>query len=615
MDVTPDKQNLDMLFGNITYHIDFYQRQYKWTSGPVIRLLDDIFYKFGMEYGKYKDNDVALDKLIERYSWYYLNTYVTNTVDGNCFVVDGQQRLTTLTLILIKLKLLAEGFQSELRDWISTKIAGQSGYRKEYWMNHEAHKQTLQALMDSLNLDDIDTSHGITSENMVGNYKLISKYLDRELVDKRKFETFVFYYLKRLVLINLNVEQTDVPMVFEVINDRGVRLKSYEILKGKLLGEIDKVELESLKLNDLWDSQVEKINKFKSDEIETFFIHYLRSQYADTVGEGKNYDRDYHRKMFTPEIDKNLRLLHNPKAIKSFLSNEFKYYTNLYARMYTYYSCPDPKYIHIYYNNLTEMDSQFMLVLSACSLDDPEEDEKLKIVSFNVDRMFSLLQLQRSYNSNEFNVNIYKISSEIRGQSPEIINSIFEKYLLKMLTDARGSETTDVFSYGLFKDTGIDLRKRFKRYFFARVESFISENTNLNMKQSFYDLVANTGSVNGFHIEHILAQNDENHGLFKGDDDLFERERNRLGALLLLKGKDNISSNNELYRDKLNSYANTLYWNETLRADTYKSKLDFTAMADRFQLDFRPMESFGPMELEERHKLLFSLAKIIFGNR
>ena len=33
-------------------------------------------------------------------------------------------------------------------------------------------------------------------------------------------------------------------MVFEVINDRGIRLRPYEILKGKLLGQIDKTELD-----------------------------------------------------------------------------------------------------------------------------------------------------------------------------------------------------------------------------------------------------------------------------------------------------------------------------------------------------------------------------------
>ncbi|MEZ5918982.1 MAG: DUF1524 domain-containing protein [Alphaproteobacteria bacterium] len=78
-------------------------------------------------------------------------------------------------------------------------------------------------------------------------------------------------------------------------------------------------------------------------------------------------------------------------------------------------------------------------------------------------------------------------------------------------------------------------------------------------------LVSKTGAKTGFHIEHILAHNEENLSLFERDDERFDQERNRLGAILLLKGKDNISSNNESYADKLKSYANTLYWNETLR--------------------------------------------------
>ena len=613
MDVSPDKQNLDQVFANTTYYIDFYQRQYKWNDVPVKRLLDDIFYKFSIEYTRYKDNDIEFEKLVEKYSWYYLNTYVTNVIEGKRFVVDGQQRLTTLTLILIKLRHLASLFNSELKDWVSTKIAGQSGFKKEFWMNHELHKPTMQSLFNKdSDLDDIDTSTGITALNMVRNYKIISSYLDQELFDKHNFESFVFYFLKRLVLINLNVEQTDVPMVFEVINDRGVRLKSYEILKGKLLGEINKEELESLKLNELWEEQVALVNEHKEDEIDNFFIYYLRSRFADTIGEARNYDRDYHRIIFTPEINKELKLLHDPKAVKSFLQNEFKYFSSLYSKIYEYSNNPSDEFVHVYYNRLNEMDSQFLLILSACTLDDPQEREKIKLISYNVDRLFSLLQLQRSYDSNDFNVEIYKLSSEIRDKSVDEIREVFDKYLLQLLSDARGVQTAVVYSYGMFKDTGIELSKRFKRYFFARIEEFIAKNTNLNMKHSLYDLVANTGSVNGFHIEHILAQNEENKNNFNDDEELFERERNRLGDLLLLKGKDNISSNNETYANKLKSYANTLYWNETLREDTYKSKLDFTKMIDKYKLSFRPINEFGPTELEERHKLLFDMAKNIW---
>ena len=81
---------------------------------------------------------------------------------------------------------------------------------------------------------------------------------------------------------------------------------------------------------------------------------------------------------------------------------------------------------------------------------------------------------------------------------------------------------------------------------------------------------------------------------------------------LLLKGKDNISSNSETFDKKLESYANTLYWNESLRADSYKAKLDFRAMIEKYNLNFRPLDTFGPDELDERHKLLFNIAKIIW---
>jgi hypothetical protein len=113
--------------------------------------------------------------------------------------------------------------------------------------------------------------------------------------------------------------------------------------------------------------------------------------------------------------------------------------------------------------------------------------------------------------------------------------------------------------------------------------------------------------------EHILAWNDENRARFDNDEERFEQERNRLGGILLLKGKDNISSNNESYQDKLKSYANTLYWNETLRADSYKSKLDMTALKARHGLDLQPLDEFGPDDLEARHKLLFKLVGIIWA--
>lgn len=613
MDISPDKQNVDRVFSNTTYYIDFYQRDYKWTEEPVKRLLDDIFYVFNQEYEEKADFEPSKEIIMVHYPWYYLNTYVTNTIAGKVFVVDGQQRLTTLSLVLIKLFHLAGQNDSKLQDWLKSKIAGHAGYDNEFWMCHEQHKKIQEALFTNRTPTDLDLKSGITAQNMNKNYQLISQFLDNELNSKHKFDTFVFYFLYRVVLINLAVEQTHVPMVFEVINDRGVRLKPYEILKGKLLGQINKVELDKDNYNELWEKQVSVINDFyESDEIDDFFRHYLRAKFSNNRKEGQKFDGDYHREMFNNGIDQHLQLNHNEAAVKKFLKNEFIYYSNLYLKVLNHYDEFNNEQPYVYYNRLNDLDGQFMLILSVCELNDEREEEKMRGVSFEFDRLFVLLQLQNIHDSNKFTELSYAISSEIRGKAPEMYRAVFDKYLMATIAENRGTQITSPLHYAYFRNTGLSLNMRFKRYFFARIEKFLADNLNLKMKHHVYDLVARTGAKTGFHVEHILSHNDENLALFDNDEEVFDRERDRLGGILLLKGKDNISSNNEPYSEKLKTYANTLYWNETLREDSYKSKLDMRELKNKYDLDLEPLDVFGPDELEKRHKLLYDIIKIIW---
>lgn len=613
MDISPDKQNIDRVFSNTAYYIDFYQREYRWTAEPVLRLLDDIFYKFDEEYARSAELDASKETITARYPWYYLNTYVTNIVDGRVYVVDGQQRLTTLSLILMKLRQMAKDYDSKLAGWIDTKIAGQSGYEQDFWMNHVGHKATQQALFNGEDPDEIDSNSGLTADNMVDNYILISEFLNRHLKNKHAFETFVFYFLHRLVLINLTVEQTDVSMVFEVINDRGVRLRPYEILKGKLLGQIDKLELDQGKYNEIWDEKSEEINQFREDEVDSFFRFYLKAKFASTRKEGQRFDGDYHRTMFASDINSKLGLLHSPARVKEFLKGDFTYYSKLYVKLLTAYEEDQNDFRAVYYNALLDLDAPLHLVVSACEPNDKDEDEKTRTISSEIDRYFSLLQLQGVYDSNEFADSLYRISEGIREQPVAMYRPAFNAQLTAVIAARRNVRDAEPLSYAAFKQTGINLNTRFKRYFFARVDEFLATNMNLQLKHPIADLVTKTSASKGFHVEHILSWNEENQKLFGGDEELFEQERNRLGGILLLKGKDNISSNNERYSEKLKSYANTLYWNETLRADSYKSKLDMKALKDRFGLQLEPYGHFGPTELEARHQLLYKLVGLIWA--
>lgn len=73
MDLQAKDLNIDQLFGNTIYYIDFYQREYKWNKDPVEKLLDDVWYKFGTEYEKHKGSDVEIQTNISNYGWYYMN--------------------------------------------------------------------------------------------------------------------------------------------------------------------------------------------------------------------------------------------------------------------------------------------------------------------------------------------------------------------------------------------------------------------------------------------------------------------------------------------------------------------------------------------------------------
>jgi hypothetical protein len=414
-------------------------------------------------------------------------------------------------------------------------------------------------------------------------------------------------------MINLSVETTHVPMVFEVINDRGVRLKPYEILKGKLLGQIDKLELDGGKFNELWEERLQAVNEYRDDEIDDFFRYWLKAKFADSRKIGQRFDGDYHREMFKADLNAKLKLDHNAVEVKAFLKGPFRYYTQLYSRLWQATQDETENFRSVFCNQLNEQDNQFMLVLSACTVDDPEETAKMQAVATGLDRLFSLLQLQGAYDSNEYTNRLFDISTEIRGNAAAAIPAVFQKHLIEELKERRGIPDLEAFNYTLFKPMSIDrLNTRFTRYLFARVEMLLAQKSKQQMRHSLEDLVTRRGSVNGFHIEHILARNDENVAIFGKDQERFEQERNRLGATLLLRGQDNQSSGGELYAKKLATYANTLLWNETLREDSYKSKLDFTRFAEQTGLPFKPLATFGPDEIEERHKLLFALCNLIW---
>jgi len=614
MGVNPKPQTIDSTFGNTKYYIDFYQREYKWKIPHVESLLEDIFYKFEGEYNP--DVDVNPEN-ISRFGWYYLNTYVTNQYSGKMYIVDGQQRFTTLTLILIKLYHISKDLGLDERgEWIKNKIYGTGAEGKSFWMGEN---DRVEALKDLLNNGDKtkDLKGNISIENIYQNYKYISEYIDKKLkvkngeYDRHKFECFLLFFMQQVVLVEISIDDfKDVPMVFEVINDRGERLKPYEVFKGELIGQLEKSEIDHY--YSIWKEHIDELVNIDENEADNFFRFYFRSKYVDTRADYRDFDGEYNKTVFSKKWDPIIRLKRNPQQVKNFIGKDFQYYSKLYAECLKNYEQEgeDP----LFFNALNEQDRQLLLILSAIKLDDPERNEKIKVVASLFDRHYSLLQLFGCYDSNKFTEIIIALNKNIREKNIKEIKEIFREQLINDIKEVKKMSIDDPFQYSLFKDTSNSLGIRFIRYFFARVDHFISRNIK-QPTDSYYNMVWNTGHVNGYHIEHILADNEDNKNLFDNDDELFYKERNRLGALLILKGRDNLSSGNESYEEKLKTYSHGTLWARTLTDEFYHRHPDFKEFCKKYSLEFKPIKKYDLKAIEERQKLLFELIKLIWGEK
>ncbi|MBL0052915.1 MAG: DUF1524 domain-containing protein [Bacteroidetes bacterium] len=144
------------------------------------------------------------------------------------------------------------------------------------------------------------------------------------------------------------------------------------------------------------------------------------------------------------------------------------------------------------------------------------------------------------------------------------------------------------------------------------MDHFISDFSNESEYGSYYQLVSQSQGGNVYHIEHIITNHEDNLKLF-ADEEEFNSQRNRLGGLLLLKGKDNQSSGDELYSEKLKTYnvVGTFYA-RTLLPDMYHKKVTFAKFIKDNNLNFKPYLTYGKEEIEERHTLLYELTKRIW---
>lgn len=607
-EISPDKQTVESCLKQKSYYVDFYQREYVWSKETVEILLRDIFYEFELSYNIHKDEELT-QEVLDLYNWYYMNVFITNKVDGKVYIVDGQQRLTTLTLIATKLYHIID--DENLKDTLKECIFSKDKFKGDiFCIDNEKRKDVMRCILAEIKYQEPYKNK--TEENLVSRYNDISKFIDDKNLPSEEIKAFTFYFLERLVMVELSIEKDDTPMVFEVINDRGESLKPFEILKGKMIGVLGKNDTEAY--SEKWDNAISCLNEIQDD----FFIDFIKSRFVfkENTKLELALNQAYHRYIFDyNDIADSLQFRKTDKKhianIKNFIDTDFKYYSKLYAKIRA-----NKNQFLRYDNVINYLSGQYQIIMAACSIDDPIEDEKIDTIAKEIDRLWMLLILNDIYDSNKFQNLCFALNQLLKEKNISEYRSIFDKLIIDTIRDKRNTTPTSVLDYQNFiKKNYSNMNTRSLRYLFARIEKFICEHTNQSMQNDVEYISTKTGYKTGYHIEHILSHNETNKKYFDNEEE-FEDKRNLLGGLLLLKGLDNISSGNEEYVDKLKTYSSGLIWGHSLCEDFYHANKDFVnfncSLKEKISAEFKHFNKFDKQALSERSLLLYNLIKVIW---
>jgi hypothetical protein len=565
-------------------------------------LLNDIQVRFD-QYKRPKTQPKEIQEdVLERFEPYFLNTYLTSTTATNTSIVDGQQRLTTLLLILIKLYHVLKSVEANADSrgkTFSSKVVEQLifetndfGAAERFKIFNENREAVFRALVEGNAVKKTDQTRTCMAENFI----VISQYYDEFLkgdqpdtLDLVKVTYYLTYLLDRISIVEIRIErQENVAMIFEVVNDRGLGLRPYEILKGKLIGGLSGKQKEEA--NDVWTKLQEsyfevklKNTTEKSLDLDMFFQTFFRAKFADSESDYEKFERDYHYEMYrNSKVKEFFGEFKDRNLLFNRICGDIKYFAELYLELRTSYA-----YESLIFNKLLDQNQQYLLIMSAMQKDDSERAAKIDGIATKFDQFHTILRLLDAYESNSFQRLIYPLNKNVREKSLGRIKQLFDNALItslwaedvlqpnfENLETKQWADAATVFEYERFKGVR-NQWTNFSKYVLMRIDRYLAK---LLDKPSYADepLEALEDRFNknnlrryGMHLEHIYTQHVKNHALFTVDgvfdEAKFNQTRNLLGMVLLLKDKQNLSSNDEIYKDKQDTYAKSnLIWNELL---------------------------------------------------
>lgn len=545
------------VFERFWFSVPVYQRPYVWGKDEIAELIDDVNYAS-------KHNPIGE---------YFLGSMVfrktTTTANGisfeECELLDGQQRLSTLCLLLasIRDRVSDERLKARCRkmlyqeedEW--TKIPGRT--RIVYKI-----RENVDSFIDEFIKPDggtenpdlmvFEKSKVLSLANMAQGLRTIRECFDAKerFSEGEDFGRFVKYLLNNVLFIYVATEDLDDAFrLFTILNHRGIPLSNSDILKARNLGELN-----NSKDCDKWANYWEEIEgELGRDEFDRF-LSLVRTIYV----------KDKARESLLTEFDERIYGAEPPLLAPGEATFEaVKAYKTAYDEAIIFNSSASASLGHEYRNQISIMrrglpatDWIPPVLAWYHKFDDEGLLEFVKKLDnkFSADWIMQLTPTQRIQNMNEILKAIEKAKSEDH-KIPEALFEYDRSQLISLL---------DSKIYG----------RRFAKYILLRLEHLYFGHTSLlNLPDELS-------------VEHILPQKPNMKSLWEDNFTPEQRENwiHRLGNLLLISSRKNTSLGNKDFSEKKEVY--------------FKERVETLPNSVRVM----KLQSFNMPDLMERHEEL-----------
>lgn len=597
--ITAEAKTVRQLLAGQKYAIEDFQREYKWLEKQVGELIEDL----SDVLDGYDSADPRSE--VERYSHYFLGSIIISHKNGRSYVIDGQQRLTTLTLMLMYLNQLQrqrEGEPVQLDELIFAQKFG----KRSFNLDIAERVPAMEALFTGQPFDDAGASESV--RNILGRYRYINDHFPGELAGDALYH-FIDWLIENVQLVEITAESDeDAYTIFETMNDRGLSLSNPEMLKGYLLSKIMD-ECTKASAAATWRNRIRPLVELGKEEDADFFKAWLRSQYAQTIRERKkgaekrDWDllgTEFHR--WVREYEEKIGLRTSGDFAR-FIELDLSFYARWYYALRLASVNLTPGLEPVFYNAQLGFTLQFPLLLAPLKPDDPDDTiaTKLRLVATYVDILLAWrLWNFRTITYSTMQYAMFVVMREIRGKEPGELADILRSQLATEPQTFASNDRLRVHQQN----------QRAIHTMLARITDHVERQSGL--PSHYLEYIGGSGR-NRYEVEHIWANKPERHrDEFPHPAD-FAEYRNRIGGLLLLPRQFNEAFGDLEYTKKLDHYYGQNVLARSLHPNCYTREPGFLSYKRRSQLPFTAHEQFKTADLDARYELYRRIAEEIWS--